>query len=261
MIVDDIAINRTILERQLEQLGIGVISCASGVEALAQLDEDVDLILTDHNMPEMDGLELAEAVRATGSIIPILLLSSSPDLAEKDPARVHLQGLLQKPLPRQELFAQLEAMVISPPKVVPASLRKMRILAAEDNKTNQLVFRKMIKDLDVDLTFAMNGEEAVARFKEINPDIIFMDISMPKMDGKEATQAIRILEAETGKHVPIVAMTAHAMDGDDKGILAAGLDHYLTKPLRKPEIFAQVEAAVIKGMLPPLPAEPAQATG
>jgi hypothetical protein len=261
MIVDDIAINRTILERQLEQLGIGVISCASGAEALAQLDEDVDLILTDHNMPEMDGLELAEAVRATGSIIPILLLSSSPDLAEKDPARVHLQGLLQKPLPRQELFAQLEAMVISPPKVVPASLRKMRILAAEDNKTNQLVFRKMIKDLDVDLTFAMNGEEAVARFKEINPDIIFMDISMPKMDGKEATQAIRILEAETGKHVPIVAMTAHAMDGDDKGILAAGLDHYLTKPLRKPEIFAQVEAAVIKGMLPPLPAEPAQATG
>ena len=261
MIVDDIAINRTILERQLEQLGIGVISCASGAQALAQLDGSVDLILTDHNMPEMDGLELAEAVRATGSTIPILLMSSNPRLAEKDPARVHLQGLLQKPLPRQELFAQLGALVISPSSEAAASLQKMRILAAEDNKTNQLVFRKMIKDLDIDLTFAGNGEEAVSLFKELSPDIIFMDISMPKMDGKEATKAIRTLEVKTGGHVPIVALTAHAMDGDDAGILAAGLDHYLTKPLRKPEIIAQIEAAHGEGMLPLLSVQPVQAAG
>ncbi|MGJ8616787.1 MAG: response regulator [Sulfitobacter sp.] len=261
MIVDDIAINRTILERQLEQLGVGVISCPSGAAALTELDDNVDLILTDHNMPDMDGLELAEAVRATGSAVPILLLSSNPSLAEKDPARVHLQGVLQKPLPRQELFAQLEALVITPPAVAPTELRKMRVLAAEDNKTNQLVFRKMIKDLDIDLTFAGNGEKAVKLFQELRPDIIFMDISMPKMDGKEATKAIRALEATTGGHVPIVAMTAHAMDGDDKGILAAGLDHYLTKPLRKPAIIAQIEAAHRDGILPPSPAEPVQATG
>ena len=261
MIVDDIAVNRTILERQLEQLGVGVVSCSNGAEALEKLDENIDLILTDHNMPEMDGLELAEAVRATGSNIPILLLSSNPDLAEKDPARVHVQGLLQKPLPRQELFAKLEAVVISPSQKVAVKPRKMRILAAEDNKTNQLVFRKMIKDLDVDLTFAGNGEEAVELFQSLNPDIIFMDISMPKMDGKEATRAIRTLEENAGGHVPIVALTAHAMEGDDAGILAAGLDHYLTKPLRKPEIIAQIEAAHSAGILPPVAANPVQAVG
>jgi signal transduction histidine kinase/DNA-binding response OmpR family regulator len=261
LIVDDVDINRTILGRQLEQLGIGVINCPSGKDALSKLGDTVDLIIMDHNMPNMDGLELAEAVRATGSKVPILLLSATPSLAEKDPGRIHVQGVLQKPLPRQELFAQLEGMVIEPNNQAQPPLRKMRVLAAEDNKTNQLVFRKMIKDLDIDLTFANNGKEAVARFQDLAPDIIFMDISMPKMDGKEATQAIRALEVTSCGHVPIVAMTAHAMDGDDKGILAAGLDHYLTKPLRKPEIIAQIEAAVTAEISPPVPAHPVQAVG
>lgn len=118
----------------------------------------------------------------------------------------------------------------------------MRILAAEDNKTNQLVFRKMIKDLNIDLTFASNGEEAVELFQSIVPDLVFMDISMPKMDGKEATAAIRQLEFGTGQRVPIISMTAHAMAGDDRVLIEAGMDHYLTKPLRKPQILEQIEA-------------------
>ena len=116
----------------------------------------------------------------------------------------------------------------------------MRVLAAEDNKTNQLVFRKMVKDLQVDIRFANNGLEAVEAFREFQPDMIFMDISMPKMDGKQATGEIRELEAVTGGHIPIVALTAHAMDGDADGILAAGLDHYMTKPLRKALIHDQI---------------------
>ena len=84
---------------------------------------------------------------------------------------------------------------------------------------------------------------------------------MPEMDGKAATKAIRALEAKTGGHVTIVALTAHAMDGDDAGILAAGLDHYLTKPLRKPEIIAQIETAHGPGISPPLASEPAQEAG
>jgi CheY-like chemotaxis protein len=119
-------------------------------------------------------------------------------------------------------------------------LRRMRILAAEDNKTNQLVFRKMVKGLPVEVKFANNGLEAVSAFDEFEPDMIFMDISMPKMDGKEATGEIRRKEAATGTHIPIVALTAHAMDGDAEGILAAGLDHYMTKPLRKALIHEQI---------------------
>lgn len=146
------------------------------------------------------------------------------------------------PLTLEEAYAADNAATISAPPSPSAEplARQMRILAAEDNKTNQLVFRKMVKGLNIDLCFAKNGLEAVALYQEFNPDLIFMDISMPEMDGKEATGAIRKLEAQSGRHVPIVALTAHAMSGDSEGILAAGLDHYLTKPLRKALIVERI---------------------
>ncbi len=134
----------------------------------------------------------------------------------------------------------------------------MRVLAAEDNKTNQLVFGKMVKDLEIEVQFAANGLEAVDLFQSFAPDMIFMDISMPKMDGKQATQEIRKLEKANGGHVPIVALTAHAMDGDEQGILSAGLDHYLTKPLRKAAIHDKIAEFHPKGARP-LVAEPDQA--
>ncbi|SPH19668.1 Signal transduction histidine-protein kinase BarA [Ascidiaceihabitans donghaensis] len=274
MVVDDIAANRTILEKQLELLGLTVTSCTNGKNALSQLDSTVDLILTDHNMPEMDGMELAEAIRSRGDDTPIILLSSDPGFAEKEPARKHLHALMQKPVPRKQLFAKLESLgadhsiEVIPPVAeqtadatpigwseelaTPHDTRKMRILAAEDNKTNRLVFQKMVKELDIELMFASDGLQAVKMFESFEPDLIFMDISMPKMDGKEATGAIRKLEQTTGGHVPIVALTAHAMDGDDQGILQAGLDHYLTKPLRKPEIMERIEACAPAHVTPPM---------
>ena len=124
----------------------------------------------------------------------------------------------------------------------------MKILTAEDNKTNQLVFRKMVKSLDIDLEFAVNGLEAVEKYQSFQPDLIFMDISMPKMDGKEATQKIRAIEQD--RHVPIVALTAHAMSGDEDEILASGLDRYLTKPLRKDAIFDVISSYAPKGCDP-----------
>jgi hypothetical protein len=93
----------------------------------------------------------------------------------------------------------------------------------------------MVRDLDIELVFANNGLEAVDLFQSFNPDMIFMDISMPEMDGRDAARAIRQLESGQS-HVPIVALTAHAMDGDEEGILAAGIDRYMTKPLRKAAI-------------------------
>ena len=249
LVVDDLEINRIILAKQLETLGLTPVCCSSGAEALEQLGNGIDLVLTDHNMPEMDGLELTAEIRRRGFDLPIMLLSSSTAFAERDPAIGQVQALLQKPLPRAELFARLEEIAAGlaalhdedqAAAAVPVEKRAMRVLAAEDNKTNQLVFRKMVKALDIDLQFATNGIEAIELYQSYDPDLIFMDISMPKMDGKEATAEIRALECDSGRHVPIVALTAHAMDSDRDGILAAGLDHYLTKPLRKAEIYAMI---------------------
>ncbi len=139
--------------------------------------------------------------------------------------------------------------------------RVMRILAAEDNATNRLVFSQMLKQLNIELSFAENGREAVERYALERPDMVFMDISMPEMDGKSATRAIRILEAENGwPRVPVVAMTAHAMAGDDEAIMAAGLDHYLTKPLKKQLIHEQIAIHAPAGAEPfdlPAKREPA----
>jgi hypothetical protein len=125
------------------------------------------------------------------------------------------------------------------------------VLSAEDNRTNQLVLAKMVKDLDIDLAFASDGEEAVAMFRSFRPDLIFMDISMPGMDGREASLAIRALEEGSGRRVPIVALTAHAMEGDGEDILAAGLDEYLTKPLRRAALCERILAHAPADARPP----------
>lgn len=141
----------------------------------------------------------------------------------------------------------------TPPDPMPsaAPTRKMRVLAADDNQVNRLVFSKLVKAFEIDLTFATNGQEAVSLFQEIAPDLVFMDISMPLVDGKEATRQIRALEEQQdAERTPIVALTAHAMDGDADGILSAGLDHYLTKPFRKAEILDRIRQEHPEGCTP-----------
>ncbi|WP_444667605.1 response regulator [Cereibacter changlensis] len=242
LVVDDRFLERTILERQLTACGIRATLCRSGPDALAELARDgpFDLVLTDHEMPGMDGCALAEALRANGWTMPLLLLSSDPAAPRVAETRGLFAAVLQKPLLRSDLYRQLQRLS-APPEPEPApppepGARRMRVLAAEDNRTNQLVFAKMLRDLPIEITFAANGAEAVALYRSLAPDLIFMDISMPEMDGREAARAIRRLEAGRTR-VPIVALTAHAMEGDAEGILAAGIDRYLTKPLRKSAIL------------------------
>jgi signal transduction histidine kinase/DNA-binding response OmpR family regulator len=244
LVVDDQFINRTILERQLAPCGIAVTLCRSGADALTALAAGpFDVVITDHDMPDMDGLALATRIRAQGLDVPIVLLSSGPANARGSAGAEHLAAILQKPILRAELYRHLQAISgeveIEAPKAIapmdPGTRRQMRVLTAEDNRTNQLVFQKMVRDLDIELVFANNGLEAVDLFQSFNPDMIFMDISMPEMDGRDAARAIRQLESGQS-HVPIVALTAHAMDGDEEGILAAGIDRYMTKPLRKAAI-------------------------
>jgi signal transduction histidine kinase/CheY-like chemotaxis protein len=255
LVVDDQFINRTILERQLAPCGIEVTLCRSGAEALDRLASDpaFDVVLTDHAMPEMDGVQLLDHIRVAGHRVPVMLLSSNPTglgtLAQD------FAAILQKPILRSDLYRHLRALTApaapepaAAPVVAPSGQRQMRVLAAEDNRTNQLVFQKMVREMDIDLVFADNGRIAVDLFQSFQPDLIFMDISMPEMDGKEATRAIRAL----GSGVPIVALTAHAMEGDAEGILAAGIDRYLTKPLRKTAIEAALTEYRPPDARPPL---------
>ncbi|KIC18566.1 response regulator [Leisingera sp. ANG-DT] len=305
LLVDDVPLNCEILQKHLQMLGLQVTTAGTAAEALAAMQGGISLVLSGHNLPGLDGLQLARDLRAYGwDRVPVLLLNSSPHAAIGPDVRQLVSGVLQSPAPRSDLFSQLarigsDAAAPAPvpaapapaapasiapaaapaaPDVVPAPspvppapaaavpaqpavpaaaappaapvVRKMRVLAAEDNKTNQLVFRKIVKELNIELQFAGNGLEAVEAFKTFRPDLIFMDISMPVMDGKEATMEIRRLEAGTGTHVPMVALTAHAMAGDSEGILAAGLDHYLTKPLRKALIHDQIRSHAPAGVKP-----------
>ncbi|KIN63046.1 Sensor histidine kinase/response regulator [Sulfitobacter noctilucicola] len=245
-------INRSVIERQITQLGSRVTLCDTATEALALLAGQVDLLLVQEN----EARDTLTQLDAQGVDVPVIILSLTPETALYHHWDM-VKGVLHDLPARQDLMALLSEIEFAvPPERSDAPLsqpengRRMRILAAEDNKTNQLVFRKMIKSLNVNLTFANNGEEAVALFQALHPDLVFMDISMPKMDGKDATLAIR--RSEGDRHTPIVALTAHAMEGDDTDILASGLDHYLTKPLRKQLIFDQIEKAFDPDEMAPL---------
>ncbi|NVO22509.1 response regulator [Donghicola mangrovi] len=251
LIADDQSTNLTILEKQLSLMGIEVTAVHDGPAVLAVLQDDprYDVLLTDHHMPGMDGLELAQALTDQGIGLPMVLLSSNPGAAANDPSKHLFKRILQKPIPRDFLYTTLQDLAETAPEPVvevkpaePSADMPLRVLAAEDNKTNQLVFSKMVKGAGIDLTFANNGAEAVDLFPKIRPDLVFMDISMPGMDGKEATRRIRTEEAaQNWPRTPVIAMTAHALPEDKAEMLEAGADQYLTKPLRKAEVLEQIE--------------------
>ncbi|MBU2937211.1 MULTISPECIES: ATP-binding protein [Pacificibacter] len=253
-LVDHISANSAILEKQLTAIGFNVTPIDTG-EALLASPLDGDIYLLDNNLPDTDLGGLIASIRARGVTAPMLLMTSGPVSAavlEHDNT-----STLQKPLLRADLCLALSKLLPVETKSEDPNDRPMRILAAEDNKTNQLVFGKMLKNLDIELQFANNGREAIEYYESFDPDMIFMDISMPEVDGKEATRAIRAIELTNGHHIPIVALTAHAMAGDDQDILAAGLDHYMTKPLRKAAIIDQIQnhkPAHCRAILPEDPA-------
>ncbi|WP_050531028.1 response regulator [Pseudaestuariivita atlantica] len=256
MIVDDLEVNRQILDKQLRVLGIETVTCASGAEALERLDDSIDLVLTDQVMPGMDGVALARRIRSSGSNVPILLLSSFLGGLQLAANEAGIQAVLQNPVPRKTLFAKLKELGALNTETLrvrvqdgPAQIRRgtsgarpMRVLTAEDNMTNQLVFEKCVAALDIDLRFAVNGAEALELHESFRPDLIFMDISMPQIDGRQATAEIRSRETATGAYVPILAMTAHSVDEAERSQLTLGMDGCLTKPMRRHEIIAAIRA-------------------
>lgn len=252
LVLDADLSNRRIFERQLHTGGMEVLTCRTVDEALAA-GARADVVLADE-ASAIGGLsDFVRSLRAAGCKAPVVVISDAPKALTGGPDAALFAAVLQRPLLRSALFRALQG--ISPPETaapVAQGTRQMRVLAAEDNRTNQLVFRKMTKDLDIELVFAGNGREAVELYQGFRPDMIFMDISMPEMDGRQATRAIRALEP-AAEHIPIVALTAHAMEGDEEGILAAGIDHYLTKPLRRAAIVERITALCPSEARPVLP--------
>jgi two-component system sensor histidine kinase/response regulator len=250
LVVDDNATNRRILRQQLLSWGVEAVEAADGFQALdlaltaAHDGRTFDLGVVDLNMPGMDGIELAHALKAdpATSETMLFLLSSSGQRLEA--AESHLTGFaasLTKPVRSSELFDCLITSLNSGSTLVPTATPARKrseiskvaglILLVEDNKVNQLVGSKVLQNLGYSFTIANNGVEAVSAFRSGTYDAIIMDCQMPEMDGYEATAAIRQSEG-SASHIPIIAMTAAAMEGDREKCIAAGMDDFVTKPIR-----------------------------
>lgn len=247
LIVDDNATNLMILEAFVEELGIYPELCSSPTDALEWVqNRPYDLVITDFNMPEMDGLGLAEAMRETFTG-PILLLSSSQVLPIQKIRKV-IDQYHFKPIRKKQLrYVVLELMKIkregkkqmakSTRQVLKADLAldiPIRILLAEDYVVNQKIAVRMFHKLGYEIDIVENGKEAVERVQQSDYDLIFMDVQMPEMDGLEATRVIRKLLRHNSPM--IIAMTANAMPEDREKCLEAGMDDYLSKPFKPREL-------------------------
>ena len=231
------------LANQVSALGAHPVVCDADADIPDDIIDGVSLTLVGIEAEDPRFEDVLSKLTSRSSKRPIVCLTNDPKSAETK----GLEGahVLQRPYARAALLDAIESTAIIPEAREPAPTApdlhaKPKVLLAEDNRTNQMVFGKMIGKLDIDLTLANDGFEAVMAFQDNRPDVIFMDISMPGMDGKEATTKIRELEGD-GANVPIIAVTAHAMDGDKEQILAAGLTDYLTKPLRKAALMEKLE--------------------
>jgi two-component system, sensor histidine kinase and response regulator len=280
LVVDDNETNRRILCGMTRGWGMRPYAAESGALGLAALEmaqqkkDPFRLCLIDGNMPVMDGFELAEKIREqivrTGEPeATVLMLTSGGQPGETTRSRqLGISAYLLKPVLKADLMAAIlkalgrgrQAETTPRPSLVnrptmPKSCRSLRILVAEDNAVNQAVILRVLQKMGHTPVLAQTGKEALALASTENFDLVFMDVQMPEMDGLAATVAIRESETNNGTHLPIFAMTAHAMTGDRERCLEAGMDGYITKPVR----FSDIEQT-LSGFesAPPTPAPPAE---
>jgi signal transduction histidine kinase/CheY-like chemotaxis protein/HPt (histidine-containing phosphotransfer) domain-containing protein len=265
LIVDDNATNRRILEYQVASWGMVPTSAPGGPEALRAFAVAVesgapfDLAILDLHMPDMDGLELAAAINADPPIAstPLVMLTSLGQRGHAAAARAAgVAGYLTKPV-RQAHLKRCLATVLAPDTpsfdvigerrplvtrhtmIEARSHAQARILLAEDNLVNQRIAVKLLEKMGCRVDVVDNGRHALEALETTGYDLVLMDCQMPEMDGFEATRALRAREG-MGHHTPIIAMTANAMAGDRERCLDAGMDGYLTKPVRTDELTATV---------------------
>jgi CheY-like chemotaxis protein len=263
LVVEDGEVNRRILREQLRSREIIFDIASSAMEALELLraagraGDRYQVAMVDHMMPEMDGEMLGRAIKADPLLRDTRLIMLSSAGMRGDFVRLRDAGFaayLTKPVKPSLLFDTLAAVcapepppsILTPRRVIEARAvnaaaspepPRYRILLAEDNIVNQKVAGKLLEKLGFRVDMAANGKEALEMWEKLPYDLILMDCQMPEMDGLEATQAIREREAEGKRsHIPIVAMTASAMQGDRELCLAAGMDDYLSKPVKSTDL-------------------------
>ena len=264
LIVDDNATNRLILTEILgtwQMQATAVDGAAAALETLyaaADRGAPFQLVLTDALMPDVDGIALALQIASDSRLnsAKLILLTSAPAAATSGTMRL-FAARLAKPVKQSELLdAIVSAFAVRRRRRSPAAGRKrprgrvdtpLRVLIAEDNPTSQTFVAALLKHWGHIVTVVGNGRDAVDEAARGRFDLILMDLQMPVMGGLEATAAIRRRERESGGHIPIVAVTAHAMAGDREGCLAAGMDAYLSKPLMPEELQTTIAAIAQKG--------------
>jgi len=251
-IVADLAINRQVMQKQLKMLGITSIAFASATAAREYFETNAppDFVFIEHRPPALNGTRLALGLRKMGLVVPIVLSASRTEFPEISASRPFNSKLMVAPVRRADIVKMMAQLggEASDEQAVPQSNGnqngKLRVLVAEDNATNQLVFQKFVKDQDIQLRFVGDGDAAVTAFTEFRPDLIFMDISMPKMDGREATRIIRATEDSDGlPRTMIIALTAYIGMGDIGANSEAGFDFFMSKPLNKTEICTRIETS------------------
>jgi two-component system, sensor histidine kinase and response regulator len=258
LIADDKEINRDLLIHILPQWGLETISTKTGAEALEIFRKSVEdgapfsIVLVDQNMPGMNGFEVAEKIRALAmkEQPAIIILSSAPCLTDSARAKkLGIERILCKPLRRATLYEAIRhALKIPVPSEKPSSpgteqedARGLRVLLVEDNRVNQKLALRLLGKMGHHPTLATNGREALDLVQKNMFDLILMDIQMPVMSGIEATEMIREEEKKTGGHIPIIALTAHAMAGDAEKYLSAGMDGYVSKPVGSELLRAEID--------------------
>jgi signal transduction histidine kinase/CheY-like chemotaxis protein len=253
LVVDDNATNRRILLEVLGGWGMRPVEADSGPAALDALraavaaGEPFALALLDSHMPGMDGFDLAARIRGEPALAGTTLAMLTSAGLPGEVARCRELGIgayLMKPVKQSELLATVLTALSSPPPEAgprppaPAPGRRLRVLLAEDNPVNQRLAVRLLERQGHAVAVFPSGPEALAALERDAFDVVLMDVQMPGMDGLEAAAAVRRREQGTGRHVPIVAMTAHAMKGDRERCLEAGMDDYLAKPIRPEELYA-----------------------
>ena len=282
LIVDDNSTNRKILRHQTQSWGMIADVASSGAYALEMIDrastngKPYDLVILDLMMPEMDGFELARRIRVDASLaaLRLILMPSHGQRGHGRAARqAGIAGYLIKPVKQTELFDCIAAVMgdTSPAEtshqkqtslVTRYSLGERRspprghILIAEDNPVNQVVAKLHLERLGFTSDTVANGRLAIAALERNQYSLVLMDCQMPEMDGYAATGEIRRVE-QNGKHIPIIAVTANALEGARERCLAAGMDDYLTKPFKQEQLRAVIE----RFLSPEATAEPSRSVG